>query len=315
MTVPSRPALRYHGGKWLLAPWIISHFPSHRVYVEPFGGGGSVLMRKERSYAEIYNDLDVELVNLFRVLRDDGEALRDALRLTPFARGEYLASFAVIDSPLEQARRTVVRSFMGFGSNALQRSIKSGFRSNSNKSGTTPAHDWANYPDCMDALIERLQGVVIENRDALEVMVRHDGPDTLHYCDPPYVHETRMKTTHKHHHGYNHEMTNEQHCEFAAGLHQLSGMVVLSGYPCPLYDEILFSDWLRIERPALADGARPRIEVLWINRACQDALGLERAQHSLFSESASANNPPADTTMPQAGADAFVLHQSIGENA
>lgn len=267
-SVPERPILRYHGGKWKLAPWIIGHFPAHRVYVEPYGGAGSVLMQKDRSYAEIYNDLDGELVNLFRVVRERGTELTKALCLTPFARDEYRESFEFSDDPLEQARRTSIRSFMGFGSNALCRNIQSGFRSNSNRSGTTPDHDWANFPEALQAIIERLSGVVIENRDAMEVCLRHDGPETLHYCDPPYVHDTRSSKVHGHH-GYNFEMTDEQHCEMAEVLRELKGVVIVSGYACQLYDEQLFADWFRVERAALADGALDRTEVLWMNRQLQ----------------------------------------------
>ncbi len=119
--IPTRPIVRYHGGKWMLAQWIIAQFPAHRVYVEPFGGGGSVLLRKPRSYAEIYNDLDGEIVNLFLMARDHGEELRRALELTPFARVEFMESYEPSENPIEQARRTVARSFMGFGSNAHNR--------------------------------------------------------------------------------------------------------------------------------------------------------------------------------------------------
>ena len=66
---PTRPVLRYHGGKFRLAPWILTFFPRHTVYVEPFGGAAPVLLQKERLGAECYNDLDGEVVNLFRVLR------------------------------------------------------------------------------------------------------------------------------------------------------------------------------------------------------------------------------------------------------
>jgi DNA adenine methylase len=112
----SHPLIRYHGAKWRLAPWIISHFPKHRIYVEPFGGSGSVLLRKKQSEIEVYNDLDGEIVNLFRVARDNGEELSRLVYLTPYSREEFVKSFEPSDDPIEQARRTVVRSFQGFGS-------------------------------------------------------------------------------------------------------------------------------------------------------------------------------------------------------
>lgn len=258
-----RPILRWHGGKWLLANWIISHLPAHRVYVEPFGGAGSVLLRKSRSYAEVYNDLDGEVVNLFRVARERGDELRRALELTPFARDEFVLSYTPTDDPVEQARRTVARSFMGFGSNSHNKAT--GFRANSNRSGTTPAHDWRNYPDAFVAVVERLRGVCIENRDAVAVMQAHDGEETVHYVDPPYVAVTRDKGG-----DYRHEMTDADHEALAGELHKLRGSVVLSGYASPLYDE-LYRDWQRVERVALADGARARVEVLWLSPRCADA--------------------------------------------
>jgi DNA adenine methylase len=195
MHAPTRPALRWHGGKWKLAPWILAHFPQHRVYVEPFGGAASVLLRKPRSYAEVYNDLDDWVFNLFRVLRDDAMASRliAKLRLTPFARNEFDAVREIggaIGDPVELARRLVVRSFMGFGANA-HNGRSTGFRANTSRVGTTAAGDWANYPDALPALIERLRGVIIEHRDAIAVMAAHDSAETLHYVDPPYMPETR----------------------------------------------------------------------------------------------------------------------------
>lgn len=275
----SRPLVRYHGGKWKLAPWILSFFPQHRVYVEPFGGGGSVLLRKERSYAEVYNDLDDEIVNLFRVARDHGQQLENLLRLTPFARGEFDLSYEPSDDAIEQARRTLVRSFMGFGSASVSRQ-KSGFRPNSNRSGTTPAHDWANYPDAFQFVVERLNGVVIENRGAIECMQHHDSVQTLHYVDPPYVKSTRYMNNKTH--CYRHEMDDVDHEQLAAALKQLKGYVVLSGYACDLCDKELFCDWTRFERPAFADGAKERTEVIWINDACKLALEERNYQEALF---------------------------------
>jgi DNA adenine methylase len=264
----ARPLVRYHGGKWKLAPWILEHLPPHRVYVEPFGGGASVLLRKARSYAEVYNDLDGEIVNLFRVAREHGSRLVELLRLTPFARDEFLQAYEASDDPIEQARRTVIRAFMGFGSNAHNR--MTGFRCNSNRSGTTPARDWMNYPDALAGIVERLQGVVIENRNALDVMPQHDSEQTVFYVDPPYVAETRDKGG-----DYRHEMTDADHRALADALHGLTGMVVLSGYPSDLYDE-LYGRWVRIDRQAHADGARDRIECLWLNDAASAATLQQR---------------------------------------
>jgi DNA adenine methylase len=275
MNAPTRPVLRWHGGKYLLADWIISHFPAHRVYVEPFGGAASVLMRKARSAAEVYNDLDDQVVGLFRVLQEPAGAARllELLRLTPFARREFELSYAPAGDQIEAARRLIMRSFMGFGSNAHSSALRghrsTGFRSNSNRSGTTPAHDWANYPDAVPAMIARIAGVVIESRDALEVMTRHDGATTLHYVDPPYVHETRSDA-----HMYRHELDGGGHVKLLACLRSLAGMIVLSGYATELYDRALF-DWRRVTIEALADGARPRVEVLWLNPACAAALDRE----------------------------------------
>jgi DNA adenine methylase len=261
---PTRPVLRWHGGKWMLAPWIISHFPEHRVYTEAFGGAASVLLRKPRSYAEIYNDLDGEVVNLFRVLQDPASAERlvNLLRLTPFAREEFELAYQETEDPIERARRLVIVSFMGFGSNGHNTEVRTGFRANSNRSSTTPAHDWANYPDCLRAVIDRLARVVIESKDALELVLQHDQDDALHYVDPPYVHSTRDAGGRQR--DYRFEMDDVGHRALAGVLRAAKGGVVLSGYPCPLYEE-LYGDWHKIERTALADGARKRVEVLWIN--------------------------------------------------
>lgn len=265
----------------MLAPWIIGHFPEHRVYVEPFGGAASVLLRKPRSYAEVYNDLDDHVVGLFRVLQDALQAARliELLRLTPFARAEFELAYQPSDDPVEAARRLIIRSFMGFGSNGTHR--PTGFRVNSNRSGTTPAHDWSNYPDSLLAVVERFKalsaeshGVTIEHKDAVEVMRQHDGPDTLHFVDPPYLLGTRGDCQAD----YAHELSDDDHRALLDALRGLRGMVVLCGYPSAMYDDAL-ADWERVEREALADGARPRTEVLWINPA---AAEKRRRQVGLF---------------------------------
>lgn len=273
----SRPLLRYHGGKFILSDWIISHFPAHRIYVEPFGGAGSVLLSKPRSYQDVYNDLDGEIVNLFRVARNHGEELVRALELTPYSRDEFALSYDKADDPIEIARRTVIRSFMGHGSNSHNR--PTGFRRHSRQSGTSPCTDWRNYPPALVDIVDRLRGVVIENRDALGLIAEQDSEQTLFYLDPPYVASTRDKGS-----DYRFEMTDQQHRELAEALYGVRGMIVLSGYRSALYDE-LYGNWAQIDRAAKADGARDRIETLWLNPACSAALICERAQQALPLES------------------------------
>lgn len=284
-----RPLLRYHGGKWLLGKWIISHFPAHRVYTETFGGAASVLLQKERSRAEIYNDLDGEVVNLFRVVRDpvQGRELVRQLQLTPFARAEFELSYLFSGDPIEQARRTIVRSFMGFSSTSVTGKWRTGFRANTTCSGTTTAHDWRNYPIALKQIIERLKGVIIENRPAVEILQKQDGRDALHYIDPPYPFSTRLGRWSGN--SYRHEMSDGDHHELAGLLRNLRGMVIISGYPCKLYDQELYPDWQRVTRRAYADGASERVEVLWLSPRTTEALNRERlvfTQQILFSNEA-----------------------------
>lgn len=258
---PTRPALRYYGGKWKLAPWIASHFPMHDRYVEPFGGGGSVLLRKHRAAVEVYNDLDGRIVNVFRMLRDRGGELLEKLRATPYARAEFELATQPCDDPLEAARRAVVHSWLGFGCSG-GRPTRISFR----KSATperAPARDWFTLPDHLEAIVSRLSGVLIENRDAIEILREYDSPTTLHYVDPPYLQSCRTRADY---HSYQHDMTDEDHRALAATLRQLKGGVVLSGYSSPLYEQ-LFPDWHQETAPARGQSNNARQEVVWLNPA------------------------------------------------
>jgi DNA adenine methylase len=284
MNAVSRPVLRYHGGKFgnrgSVADKIIATFPPHRVYVESFGGAASILMRKPRSSAEVYNDLWGGAVTVFAVLRDPDTAL-ELVRLTPFARDEFSKCTAEVlkslkdKDPVEFARLTIFRSFAGFGSAASNPRHQTGFRANSLRSGTTPARDWANYADVISTFTDRLRGVTIENRDAIECALQHDSPETLHLFDPPYVHSTRKQGNRYCQKGYVHEMIDDDHRRMAEAVHDLKGMAIVCGYRSKLYGD-LFRGWETIEFDALADGARPRREVLWFNPAATAA----RRQHS-----------------------------------
>lgn len=274
MSTPKRPVLRYHGGKFRLAPWIIGHFPPHRCYVEPFGGAAGVLVQKDRSYAEVYNDIDGDIVNLFRVLRDPGKCVRliDLLLLTPYARDEFDAAYEASGDPVERARRTLVRAEMGFGSAGATKG-RTGFRIDTRRKYGTAQDLWTRFPEALALVCERLQGVMIENRPAIDVIRQHDAVDTLIYVDPPYMHETRSGGI-KQARGYAYEMRNSDHAELLATLNDCAGMVVLSGYATDMYVEALkgWSVATTSARISAGRGTALRTESLWLNPACSEAL-------------------------------------------
>jgi DNA adenine methylase len=261
-----RPMLRYHGGKFRLAPWIIEHMPPHRSYVEPFAGAGSVFFQKPRSPCEVLNELDGNIVNVYRVLRDPESAaeLRRRLELTPYARDEFEWSYEGPRDDVDRAHKAIVRSFMGQGSDGITRGYRTGFRCKPSAERQTAAHEWATWPAQVPFFLSRLQGVLIENCDALKLIHRLDAADALTYCDPPYVLSTRSAARSRH--GYAHEMTDADHIALSAVLHACTGMVMLSGYPSALYED-LYRDWPRVTTESRADQNRPRTEVLWMNPA------------------------------------------------
>lgn len=267
---PQRPLLRYLGSKWRLAPWIIAQLPPHEIYLEPYGGGASLLLRKTRVRSEIYNDLDGELVNLFRVLRDPlggGELVRK-LKLTPYARAEYVEAMEPCQDAIERARRLLVRSHMGHGTRGTRTDRPAGFRSDGTSGTTRVAGEWADFPEVLLAIIDRIRGVSIDNRPALELIEYWDDPKTLIYLDPPYLPATRSSKARQAegYHVYAHEMTVEQHVELLDRIQATQSMVALSGYPSSLYDEKL-AGWERRETSARAHRNTERTEVLWLNAA------------------------------------------------
>ncbi len=273
MTI-SAPVIRYHGAKFRLAPWVLQFFPHHTCYVESFGGAAGVLMQKPRAYAEVYNDLDGDIVNLFRMLQDPAtrKALVERLVLTPYSRAEFELSWEPATDPIERARRTIIRAQMGFGSAGATKGV-TGFRIDTKRQYGTAQSLWAEYPDSLAAVGQRLAGVLIENRPAIEVITAHDSATTLHYVDPPYVHDTRYKgaSTGRY---YRHEMNDTEHRKLLGVLLELEGMVVLSGYPSGLYSDLL-ADWRCYStsaRISAGRGAASRTECIWLNPACAERV-------------------------------------------
>lgn len=260
-----RPAIRYYGGKWKIGSWIVEQFPPHKCYVEPFCGGASVLLQKPPAWVEVMNDLNSEVIAFFDCLRDRPAELVRAIFLTPYAREElWRARQPAPDGDiLETARRFYVRQWQSFGSGVGKSST--GWRFQVGNGGETRANavgSW-NRTEHLWQIAERLKMVQIEHDDAFKVIQRFDGRDTLFYIDPPYVHETRYhSSTSK---GYAYEMTDDDHRRLADLLKHVRGMVILSGYPSGLYDE-LYPDWRRLERDVQdITGSGVQTECLWLS--------------------------------------------------
>lgn len=250
-----KSVLKYPGAKNRIASWICGYMPRHDVYLEPFAGSLSVLLNKQRCHIETVNDLDGEIVNFFKVLRDDKDDLMKAVRLTPFSRQEYIEAYSQTADPVEKARRFAIKCWMGFGCGNL---YQNGFKSGQQTHSPNPARSWAGLPETMELAAERLRGVQIECLPAVELIKRYDTSDVFIYADPPYLHATRKNYL------YRHEMTDEEHIELLKVLIGHPGKVLLSGYDNDLYNELL-GGWRKVQKNTLAEGGRKRTEIMWMN--------------------------------------------------
>lgn len=271
MTNINAPLIRYHGGKFRLADWVIKHFPKHTCYTEAFGGAAGVLLQKPRAYAEVYNDLDDEIVNLFRVLRNEENRnkLIEQLVFTPYSRDDFQEAWEPCDDSIEKARRLIIRAQMGFGSAGASKGI-TGFRIDTKRAYGTAQSLWVTYPNHLAIVGQRLSGVLIENRPAIQVLQDHDDSETLHYVDPPYVHDTRYSGA-KTGRVYRHEMSDQDHEELLKVLLELEGKVIVSGYPSEVYNDYL-AKWKRVDTSARISSGRGtdvRTECLWISPNAQ----------------------------------------------
>ena len=250
--------MKYPGSKWGMAKWIISHFPEHHSYLEPFFGSGAVLFNKPRSNIETINDLDNNVVNLFEWIKKDPERLAHEIYWTPYARQVYEDAFAAVpEDSLGKAANFYIRLNMGYGFRTSGEKV--GWKNDvQGRERAYAAQDWRSLPEKIMQAAERLRGVQIECRPAAEVIRRFSHPKVLVYADPPYVLSTR--------HGkqYRHEMDDEGHEELLDILIAHKGPVLLSGYESSLYNERL-RGWHREETVCHAQTCARRKEVLWMN--------------------------------------------------
>ncbi len=259
---------KYPGSKWGIADWIIGHFPKHHSYLEPYFGSGAVLFNKPRSNIETVNDLDGNVVNLFEWIKHDPERLAHEIYFTPYSRQVYEDAFATVaEDSLQKAVNFYIRLQMGHG-----------FRTNGEKVGwkndvqgrerAYAAKDWCGLPDKIMQAAERLRGVQIECRPAVEVIRRFNSPKVLIYADPPYVLSTR--------HGkqYRCEMDDKDHQGLLDVLMDHKGPVLLSGYDNALYNDRL-QGWSREETVGYSQAISRKTEVLWMNFEPEEQMRLD----------------------------------------
>ena len=259
-------AFGWYGGKYVHLDFILPNLPTAAEhFCDVYGGSAAVLINRQPAPVETYNDLDSELVNFFAVLRDKPDDLIRQIGLTPFSRAELANACKPkpASPPLERARRFYIRA----------RQTRTGLAQTSSegrwahcvltsRAGMAGAVSrWLGAVEGLPEIAQRLQRVQIENAPALEVIRRYDTPNTLFYLDPPYVHASRGDTS-----AYVHEMTDADHRDLAALLHDIKGRAVLSGYRSRLYAE-LFADWCRVDTDEkLCNSSKgKRRESLWMN--------------------------------------------------
>lgn len=265
------PIIRY-GGKFALRKWIISHFPKHSTYVEPFGGAAHVLLAKPMAKCEVYNDLDDTIVNFWRVIRDaeSAELLCQMLEMTPYSRSEFLAcrnSIRNLDlSNIERARIFCVLNKQSFAAKGRDWGYNTDGHSVKN---------WLSMPITIRQIASRIRGVTIENKDACSVIKAFDTPSTLHYCDPPYMENVRKKEN-----CYTHEMSDAEHVKLLQTILSVSGMVVISGYNNELYNSMLLPAGWTVKTKSVNSasaggrnkGESARIECLWLSPSTVEKL-------------------------------------------
>src|SRR5262245_5270668 len=263
-----RIAFGWYGGKFNHLNWLLPLLPDCHHYCEPFGGSAAVLLNRPPAAVETYNDMDGEVVNFFRVLRDKKAQLVEAIGLTPFSREEFYRAVSVNGkaealSDLERARLFFVRARQartGLAQTAsLGRWANCKNTSRAGMSGVVSR--WLGSVERLPEIVERLLRVQIENRPALEVLQLYDDPGTLLYCDPPYPHAARGDAR-----AYGFEMTDEEHGQLAAALARGKSKAAVSGYRCDLMDT-LYLGWRRFEAPTKNCHSikKPRQEALWMN--------------------------------------------------
>ena len=274
------PPFGYFGAKNNIAIQLCGNLPPHNCWVEAFCGSAALTLRKEKASIEIINDIDNEIVNFFKQLRDNHAELCRLIELTPYAERELeqarIPSEGLTD--LERARLFLVQSMMAI--NGVFGKEKGGFSysdSYSRSGSDARVNRWNNLPERLSFVVDRIKKVRIENKDARKLLQRYvNRPGTLIYIDPPYFTDRTN--------GYSIDLTNnkEFHTELLEIANRSKCMIFISGYNNALYNKMLAAKngWSKKEIRTFTKDAQgkkhARIEVLWMNKYFTKALEKER---------------------------------------
>lgn len=256
-TIATRTVLKYPGAKWRIAEWIIEHMPAHKSYLEPYFGSGAVFFRKPASRIETINDIDEDVVNLFRCIREDAGRLARLVACTPYSRQEYYSAFTTeTDDPYECARHFLLQCWQGHG---FRTYCRSGWKNDiAGREYAYAVRYWNQLPEWIMQTVERLKEAQIECMPAIELIRRFNRPNVLIYADPPYLLSTRkMKKQ------YAYEMNEADHVELLETLLKHTGPILLSGYDNDLYNYYL-EGWDKHQIETRAEKGLPRVETLWV---------------------------------------------------
>ncbi len=257
-----KTVLKYPGSKWSSADWIIDNFPDEyekMTYLEPYFGSGAIFFSKKRSKIETINDIDDNVVNLFRVIRQNPLELMRAINLTPWSRSEYELSYNQTEDGVEKARRFMVRCWQAIGTKT---SDITGW-SNNIKPVDTGSSRWSRLEKSILKTAKRLKHdgmniVQIESMPAVELIKRYKKEYVFIYLDPPYLLSTRSGRI------YKCEMTEVEHIKLLETIKEHPGPVMISGYDSDIYNECL-KGWFTDTKPTKCEMGKDATEKIWMN--------------------------------------------------
>lgn len=258
-------SFRWFGGKNsqldFILPKLIQN-PGH--FAEPFCASLAILLNREPAPCETINDLNPRIMNFYRVLRERPIALIRSIKLTPYSQEEFEISRIRADESLEEARRFFIRTQMEFSSIHSATSSRMRIQTKAPQY-SSPPHQMQNSVRNFRQIAARLLRVQMPGpMDGIKLIEQLDSPDCHIYCDPTYLHETRISR-----HAYEFEMSDMDHRRLLDVCRASRARIAVSGYASTMYDEFFRRNcWVRFEysvRSTSGQTKGARTEVLWTN--------------------------------------------------